>query len=59
MTGDQPMWRKSSYSGSTGCVEVAPLPYGARIRDSKNTDRGELRVPGAVWRSFVRKITTS
>lgn len=58
MTGTRPMWRKSSYSGSqTACVEVAPLPGVTGIRDSKNADGGELRVPRTAWRAFVRKIT--
>lgn len=60
MLGDQIVWRKSSYSGSqTDCVEVAPMPGAAGIRDSKNVDGGELRVPRTAWRSFVREIATS
>lgn len=57
MTGDQPTWRKSSYSGSqTACVEVASLPYGTGIRDSKSIDGGELRITGEAWRSFVAAV---
>jgi Domain of unknown function (DUF397) len=34
-------WRKSSYSSSTNCVEVAPLPDGnIAIRNSKHPTRG-------------------
>ncbi|TDC63120.1 DUF397 domain-containing protein [Actinomadura sp. GC306] len=37
-------WRKSSHSGSTGgeCVELAALPEGVGIRDSKNPDGPKL-----------------
>lgn len=34
-------WRKSSYSGAAGCIEVAPLGEGhLALRDSKNPDQG-------------------
>lgn len=60
MASDQLVWRKSSYSGTqTDCVEVAPIPGVTGIRDSKNIDGGELRVPRRAWRSFVREIATS
>lgn len=53
-------WRKSSYSTlKTECVEVAPIPNATGIRDSKNINGGELRIPRAAWRSFVREITAS
>ena len=38
-------WRKSSYSGTTNddiCVEVARVPFGVGVRDSKNPDLGHL-----------------
>lgn len=57
---DRREWRKSSYSGTqTACVEVAPLEGATGIRDSKNRDHGELRIPRTAWRSFVRTITAS
>lgn len=56
MTGDQRMWRKSSYSGSTGCVEVAPMPSETGIRDSKNAHDGELHTNIRAWRSFVAAV---
>jgi len=57
MAGDQPAWRKSSRSGTqTDCVEVAPFPGVTAVRDSKDRDGGELRVPRTVWRAFVRAI---
>ena len=56
MNDDRPAWRTSSHSGSSGCVEVSPLPEGTGIRDSKNPHGGELHVPRTTWRAFVRGI---
>jgi hypothetical protein len=50
------IWRKSSYSSSTGqnCVEVATnLPGMVAIRDSKNPDGPRLLIPAAEWCAFV------
>jgi hypothetical protein len=53
-------WRKSSYSGGGGsggqdCVEVARLPEGVGVRDSKAPDAGHLSVsPAAFARVIVR-----
>jgi hypothetical protein len=51
-------WRKSSRSGavSDNCVEVADLPGGVAVRDSKNPDGGSLAVPPAVWRRTVADL---
>ena len=47
-------FRKSSYSGhAQDCVEVADLPCGAAIRDSKNTDAGHIPFPASEWTSFL------
>lgn len=36
-------WRKSSYSFNTsGCVELAPAPSAALMRDSKHPDHGHI-----------------
>jgi hypothetical protein len=39
-------WRKASCSGSTGgqCVEVAALPDGIALRDSKDPDGPKLHL---------------
>jgi uncharacterized protein DUF397 len=39
-------WRKSSFSdGDAGCVELAHVPVGIAIRDSKDPDGPILTVP--------------
>lgn len=38
-------WRKSSYTGGANderCVEVARLPCGVAVRDSKQPEHGQL-----------------
>jgi hypothetical protein len=36
-------WRKSTFSGDSSCVELAPLAGGdVALRDSKNPDAGAL-----------------
>jgi hypothetical protein len=52
----QAIWRKSSYSSSTGqnCVEVAVnLPGVVVLRDSKNLDGPPLIVSHSDWRTFI------
>lgn len=48
-------FRKSSYSGPTtqDCVEVADLPGGAAVRDSKHPGAAVLAFRAAEWRAFV------
>jgi len=52
----QAIWRKSSYSSSTGqnCVEVATnLPDVVAVRDSKDPDGPRLLVSTTDWQSFI------
>ncbi|MFW6639922.1 DUF397 domain-containing protein [Nocardiopsis algeriensis] len=50
----QLVFRKSSYSGQgPDCVEVADLPHGAAVRDSKHPDAGHLPFPADEWASFL------
>lgn len=53
-------FRKSSYSADSGenCVEVADLPCGAAIRDSKHPDTGHLPFPAAEWAGFLSSALT-
>jgi hypothetical protein len=47
-------WRKSSFSGTNGCLEAAPLANGLiAVRDSKNP-RDAYQVYNAdAWRDFL------
>jgi hypothetical protein len=55
----QAVWRKSSYSSSTGqnCVEVAiNLPDVVAVRDSQDARGPELLISKADWRFFVGQL---
>jgi hypothetical protein len=46
-------WKKSSYSDAGAqCVEVAGLPGGLAVRDSKDPALGALRFTAASWAGF-------
>lgn len=50
-------WRKSSYSATGNCVEVADLPGGAKaVRDSKDPDGPVLRFTRAEWEAFTAGV---
>ncbi len=50
-------WYKSSYSAQTGeCVEVATLPDGAVVRDSKDPDGPVLTFTADAWRAFIQDV---
>ncbi|MFB4305913.1 DUF397 domain-containing protein [Actinomadura sp. GTD37] len=52
-------WRKSSYSGSSNdemCVELAALPGGVGVRDSKDLDGGRLELSGVEFAALTGKI---
>ncbi len=47
-------WRKSSFSGGDGCVEVAPYHHGQiAVRDSKNPDGAWQCYSAQSWSHFV------
>ena len=52
---DELIFKKSSYSTaqSQNCVEVAELPCGAAIRDSKHPTDGHIPFPSAEWDAFL------
>lgn len=50
------MWRTSSHSGGqNNCVQVADLPSGVAVRDSKNPDDGMLLLTSGTWRRLARQ----
>ena len=49
-------WRKSSRSGSNGCVEVTVLEDCVAVRHSKNPDGPVLRFTRHEWAAFEAGI---
>ncbi|KID27985.1 DUF397 domain-containing protein [Prauserella rugosa] len=50
-------WRKSTYSGGgNDCVEVAFVPGGAAVRDSKNPSGGMLRLSASEWDALLTAV---
>ncbi|MFG2426332.1 DUF397 domain-containing protein [Streptomyces sp. NPDC048590] len=57
MTTTEPVWFKSSYSGSSGdnCVEVAFRHGSVLVRDSKVVRGPTLEISPCVWAAFTRR----
>lgn len=50
-------WRKSTFSSANGaCVEVAILPGGIGVRDSKNPSGPALTFTLAEWAAFTAGV---
>lgn len=52
-------WRKSSWSGGVNdqaCVEVARLPGGVGVRDSKNPGAGHLVVTRDAFTDLLARV---
>jgi hypothetical protein len=47
-------WRKSSFTGNTNCVEVAFGPAAVAVRDSKQPSGPQLHLTTDQWQTFVR-----
>jgi hypothetical protein len=51
------LWRKSTRSqAATNCVEVAGLPGGSAVRDSKDPDGTRLSFTAAQWSAFTTGV---
>jgi hypothetical protein len=50
-------WRKSSYSGTGNCVEVAHADQYVLVRHSKMPDGPILRFTNDEWRAFALGMT--
>jgi hypothetical protein len=49
-------WRKSTFSNSNGCVEVAFLDSRIAVRDSKRTDSPVLLFTAVEWEAFIAGV---
>jgi hypothetical protein len=49
-------WRKSSYCGSSACVEVAESNGAFLVRDSKNEGGPVLSFTAEEWSAFVAGV---
>jgi Domain of unknown function (DUF397) len=50
------VWRKSTYSGTNGCVEVAFVQGRVAVRDSKDRSGRTLVFTGPEWEAFLRGV---
>ena len=55
-------WRTSSFSdgggNNGGCVEVAPLPSGVAVRDTKDRTRAPHVYSGPSWSALLAAVRT-
>lgn len=49
-------WRKSTFSGLNGCVEIALLDGQIAVRDSKDRNGPILRFTRAEWDAFLTGV---
>jgi hypothetical protein len=50
------VWRKSTFSGANGCVEVAVQEDGVALRDSRDREGAVLEVSRGDWLAFLRGV---
>ncbi len=50
------VWKKSSFSGNNGCVEVTTAGGEVAVRDSKDPDGPRLYFGPEAWRGFVNGV---
>ena len=56
MDPSRAMWRKSSRSGTNGCVEVALDPAEVAVRDSKDPSGPVLHFNANEWEAFLAGV---
>jgi hypothetical protein len=60
MDVDRLAWRTSSFSGGAGsgggCVEVAPVPSGVAVRDTKDRTRTPHVYAGPSWTALLAAV---
>jgi hypothetical protein len=49
-------WRKSSFSDTNGCVEVALLNGHVTVRDSKDRNGPVLEFEPSTWTAFLEDV---
>jgi Domain of unknown function (DUF397) len=49
-------WHKSTFSSSTGCVEIAETPEVIGVRDTKDPEGPVLRFSPEEWGAFVAGV---
>ena len=49
-------WRKSSFSGESGCLELAETAAGVWVRDSKDREGPVLAFTRAEWTAFLAGV---
>ncbi|GAA4894231.1 DUF397 domain-containing protein [Streptomonospora salina] len=50
------LYRKSTYSTSNNCVEVADIPGISAVRDTKAPEAGALEFPATEWRALIEAV---
>jgi len=50
------VWRVSSKSNGSNCIEVAANETGVLVRDTKNRGQGRLSFSSRMWEGFIKTI---
>ena len=53
---ETPQWQKSSYCGTSACIEVAQTSDAVLVRDSKNPQVAPLAFTTDEWVAFVKGV---
>ena len=53
---ETPQWQKSSYCGTSACVEVSQTSDAVLVRDSKNPQVAPLAFTTDEWVAFVQGV---